>query len=101
MTNLFGGPFYSGWLSENGLIFAICPFEIRDFMGALEVPDSGRDFINQIFVMRDQQHRSRIALQRNVEGVDRFEIQMFVRLVETGQVRFLPPAFSKKQSADF
>src|ERR1700675_2400541 len=73
--NFFGLTCAKRRLGENGLVLAICAFEIGDFMGALEVPDSGRDFINQILVMRDQQHRSRIALQRNVEGVDRFEIQ--------------------------
>jgi hypothetical protein len=45
-------------LSENGLVLAICAFEIGDFMGALEMPDPGGDFINQIFVMRNPHSHS-------------------------------------------
>src|SRR5258708_2170223 len=67
-------------------------------MGALEVPYPGRNFINQILVMRDQQYRSGVALQRNVEGVDRFEIQMVGRLVEHEQVRLLKHQFAKEQA---
>src|SRR5258708_27139845 len=89
------------FLSENGLVFTVCSLEIGDFMGALEVPDSGRDFINQILVMRDQQYCSGIALQGNVEGVDRFEIQMVGRLVEHEQVRLLQQQFAKEQSRRF
>ncbi len=57
-------------LGKNRLVLAIGAFEVGDFMGAIEVPDPGRDFIDQILVMRDQQHRSGIALQRNIKGVD-------------------------------
>src|SRR5258708_906047 len=89
------------FLSENGLVFTICALEIGDFVGALEVPYSGRDFIYQILVMRDQQYCSGIALQRNVEGVDRFEIQMVGRLVEHEQVRLLQHQFAKEQPRRF
>ncbi len=50
-------------LGENGFVLAIGALEIGNLVAALEVPDPGRDFINQIFVMRNQQHGSLLALQ--------------------------------------
>src|SRR5271157_6459773 len=67
-------------LGENGLVLGVGAFEIGDFVGTLEVPDAGRDLINQIFIVRDQKHGSGVALQRDIQGVDRFQVEMVGRL---------------------
>jgi hypothetical protein len=40
-------------LGENRLIFLVRALEVGDLVVSLEVPNPGRDFINQIVVMRD------------------------------------------------
>src|SRR5271166_194773 len=86
---------------ENGLILAISALEIGDLAGALEMPNAGRDFINQIFIMGNQQHRSGVALERNIESIDRFEIEMIGRFVEHEHIRLLEHQFAEEQARRF
>ena len=48
----------------------------------LKMPDARRHFINQIVIMRHQQDRPLIPLLRNVQRVDRLQIQVIRRLIE-------------------
>ena len=51
-----------------------------------EVPQTRRYFIDQIVIVGYQQHRSLVPLQRNIERVDGFEIEMVRGLVEDQDV---------------
>ena len=46
-------------------------FEIDD-AAPVEPPDTGPDFLEQILVVRDEEHRSFVALECHVQRVDRF-----------------------------
>ena len=50
-------------LDRNRLVFLVGALEIGDLVVALKVPDAGGHLIDQVFVVRDQQHGSLIALQ--------------------------------------
>ena len=54
----------------------------------LEVPDARADFVDQVLVVRHQQHRAFVLLERDVERVDRFEIQVVRRLVQHQEFGF-------------
>src|SRR5437868_12149908 len=56
---------------------------------AIEAPDTRGDFFDQIVIMADQQDRAIVLLQRDVQGVDRFEIQVIRRVIEDQHVRLL------------
>ena len=47
------------------------PLEVFDRL-VVEDPHARGDFIDQIVVVRDQQHRALVSLQRNVQRIDRF-----------------------------
>src|ERR1700728_1030382 len=64
------------------LIFLVSPLEVGDLVVALEVPDASRDLVDQIMVVRHQEHRALIALQGDVQRVDGFKIQVVRRLIE-------------------
>lgn len=49
-------------LRHHRLIFLVRALEIRDLMIAFEVPNSCGHFVNQVFVVRDQENGSVIAL---------------------------------------
>ena len=70
-------------------------------MIALEVPDAGSDLIDQIVVVRDQQDRTLIALQRNVERVNRFQIEVVRRLVENENIGLLQHELAEEQARGF
>ena len=44
--------------------------EIFDLV-VLEMPDAGGDFVDQVLIVGDQQDRAFVALQRDIQGVDR------------------------------
>src|SRR6266481_9973555 len=46
------------------LVFLVCAFEVFNLV-IVKMPDASRDLVNQIMVMRNQQHRSLVALQRD------------------------------------
>src|SRR5882724_13721403 len=77
-----GRGFLPPGLCEDCLVLLVRAFEVSDLMVAFEVPDPGGDFIDQVFVMRDEKHRSRITLESDVKSVDRLEIQVVGRFVE-------------------
>ena len=54
-----------------------------------EPPDTGPDFLEQILVVRDEEHRSFVALECHVQRVDRFQVEVIGWLVEDEHVRFL------------
>ena len=53
------------------------------------MPDAGADFVDQILIVRDQEHGALVFLQRDVQSVDRFEVQVIRRLVQDQDVRLL------------
>ena len=56
------------------LVVLISSLEVGDLVVALEVPDAGGDFVDQIMIVGDQKNRPLIALQGDVEGVDGFKV---------------------------
>ena len=64
---------------------------------AVEVPDAGADFLHQVLVVRDQEHRALVLLQRDVQRVDRLEIEVVGRLVEDEHVRLLQHDAAEQQ----
>src|SRR5271165_612789 len=67
------------------------------FVAALEiinlafakVPDARGNFVENIFVVSDQQNCAFVFLQSDVEGVDGFEVEVVGGLVEHQQIGFL------------
>src|SRR5688572_16777490 len=70
------------------LVFLVRPFEIVN-RAAVEVPHPRADFLQQILVVRHQEDRALVFLQRHVQRVDRFQIEVVGRLVEHQHVRLL------------
>jgi hypothetical protein len=57
-----------------------------DDPAVLEVPHAGADFFEQVFVVGDQQHRAVVFLKRDVERVDRLEVEVIGRFVQDEHV---------------
>jgi len=55
--------------------------EIVD-MAVVEVPDASGDFVEKIMVVCDEEDGAFVFLQRDVERVDGFQIEVIARLVE-------------------
>src|SRR5580704_1006544 len=64
------------------LIFLVSPLKVGDLVVTLEVPDASRDLVDQIMIVRYQEYRPLIALQRDVQRIDGFKIQVIRRLIE-------------------
>src|SRR3984957_16151444 len=79
------GSFFFGGGDE----FAVGAFEVFDFLAGFEVPDAGGDFVDDVVVVGDQQHGAIVFLQRDVQRVDRFQIQVVGGLVQHQHVRLL------------
>src|SRR5437868_14352747 len=62
------------------------PLEVLD-LAVLEDPQPRGDFIDQVVIVGDQQHRALVFLQRDVERIDGFEIEMIRWLIEDQKVR--------------
>src|SRR5580692_8199398 len=86
---------------DSSLIFLICAFEVGDAVVALEVPDTGSDFVDQIVIVAYQEDCSLITLKRNVERVDGFEIQVVRGFVEDEYVGLLQHEFTEEQARGF
>src|ERR1035437_997845 len=71
-----------------GHVFFVRALEVFDF-AVVEVPDAGGDFVDQIVIVGDQDHRALVLLEREVEGVDGLEIEMIGGLVEHQEVGLL------------
>src|ERR1051326_4696775 len=88
-------------LNYSGLVFLVFALEIGNTSVTLEVPNARRHFVNQILVMRDQQNRSLIALQSNVQRVDRFQVQVVGGFIQHQDVRFLQHQLAEQQARGF
>ena len=55
-------------------------------LAVFEDPQAGGDFVDEVVVVGDQQDGAFITLQRDVERVDGFEIEVVGRLVEDEDV---------------
>src|SRR6185437_9501021 len=75
--------------------FEVLYAEARGF--ALEVPDACADLVYQVLVMRDQQHRAVVLLQRDIQRVDALEVQVVRRLVEDEHVGLLKHQLAEEQ----
>lgn len=69
-------------LREYRLELFVGTFEVGDFVIALKVPDSGCDLVDQIVIVRGDQYCPWVALQRDVQRVDRLQIEMVRRFVQ-------------------
>ena len=54
-------------------VFGVGTLEVLD-LPVFEMPDASGHFVHQIVIVGDQQDRSVELLQRDVQGVDRFEV---------------------------
>ena len=68
-------------------------------MISFEVPYARGHFIDQVFIVGDEENRPLITLQSNVERVDGLEIKVIRRLVEYEDVRLLQHEFAEEQAA--
>ena len=75
-------------------------FEVIDFAVA-EVPDAGGDFVDDVVVVRDQQDGAIVPLERNIQRVDGFQIEVVGRLVEDQEIRLLQHEFAEDQARRF
>ena len=74
-------------------------------VGALEIfdaavmkdPETRGDFVDQVVVVRDQQDRALVALQRDVESVDGFEVEVVGGLVEDEDVGLGQDQLAKRE----
>ncbi len=53
------------------------------------MPDARRHFVDEIVVMGDEQHRTLVVLQRDVQRIDGFEVEVVGWLVERKDVWLL------------
>src|SRR5437660_9500841 len=58
------------------LIFLVRPLEVANMVIRLEVPNARCDLVNQVMIMGDQENGALVTLQRDIEGVDRLQIQV-------------------------
>src|SRR4051812_45396229 len=67
----------------------------------LEVPQPRGHLVDQIMIVRYQQYCSLVPLQRDVEGVNRFKIEVVCRLVEDEDVRLRQDQLAEHQPGLF
>ena len=87
----------------------LCVDRLQFFVRALEVfdpirrntPDTRGRFFQQIVIVRDQEQRTRIFLQRDVESVDGFEIEVVGGLIEQQDIGLLQHKPAKDQASCF
>src|SRR5205814_4758009 len=66
-----------------------------------EVPYSGCHFVDHVMIMSDQEQGAGIPLQRDIQGIDGFQIQMVGRLVQNQEVGFLQHQPAENDSRRF
>src|SRR6266480_4170325 len=71
-----------------GNVFFIRTFEVLD-LAALEMPNARGHFVDDVVVVRHEQHRPVVPLQRYVQRVDRFQVEGVGRLVEHQEIGLL------------
>src|SRR5271170_7166173 len=81
-------------------VFLVGALEVFD--GALvEVPDARCDFVDEVVIVGDEQHRAFILLKRDIEGIDGFEVEMVRRLVEDQDIWLLKHELAEEQARGF
>ena len=70
------------------LEFFVRALEVFHFAAA-EMPNARGHFVKHVFVVGHQQKRSIVFLQRDIQCVDSFQIQVVGRLVEHQEIRLL------------
>ena len=86
------------------LVLGVGALEVFDAEGgwaALEVPDAGGDLVDEVEVVGDEEDGAFVLLQREVEGVDGFEVEMVGRLVEDEDVGLLQHELAEEQAGGF
>src|SRR5258705_4798809 len=74
--------------------------EIVD-MAVIEMPDAGGNFVEKVVVVGDEENGAFIALERDVERVNGFEIEVVGRLVKNKDVRFEKHQPAKENARGF
>src|SRR5439155_14680295 len=78
----------------------VVPLEILD-PAAFEVPDSGCHFVDHIMIVSHQEQSAGISLQRDVQSVDGFQVEMVRRFVQNQEVGFLQHQAAENDSRRF
>ena len=81
-------------------VVGVGAFEVFDAAG-VEVPDACGDFVDDVVVVGDEEHGAVIFLQREIEGVDGFEVQVIGGLVEHEHVGLLQHQAAENQARGF
>src|SRR5437588_11058726 len=83
-------------------VFIVSALEVFDLvLGGIEVPDARGHFLDEVMVMRDQQHRAFVALERDVQSIDGFQVQVVRGFVKDQDVRLLQHQFAEEQARSF
>src|SRR5882757_3962553 len=90
------GSFFLGVGDE----FFVGAFEVVDF-ALVEVPDAGGYFVDYVVIVGHKENGAVVALERDVQGVDGFEVQMVGGFVEDQEIRFLQHQFAEDQAGGF
>src|SRR5271165_1140898 len=81
-------------------VFLVGALEVLN--GALvEVPDACCNFVDEVVIVGDEQHRAFILLKRDIEGIDGFEVEMVRRLVEDQDIWLLKHELAEEQARGF
>src|SRR5208282_2913248 len=83
---------------DGRLVIFVSALEVGNFVVVLEVPDPGGNFVDQVMIVGDQKNRPLIALQRNIQSINRFQVEVVRGLVEHQHVRLLQHQFAEKQA---
>jgi hypothetical protein len=65
------------------------------------MPDAGGDFFDEVVIVGDEQDGALVFLQRDVEGVDGFQVEVVGRLVEDQHVGLLQHELAEEQACGF
>ncbi len=79
-------------------VFLVRSLEVFD-RALIEVPDPRRHLIDQIVIVGHQQHRALIALDGDVQRIDRLQIEVVRRFVEDEDVRLLQHQAGRRSAA--
>ena len=88
LFGLFGRGGRDGLLFLDGAVFFVAAEIVAD-LPVFQLPDAGGEFVDEIPVVRDEDERALVVLQRILEPFARVDVQMVRRLVEDEQVDLL------------
>src|SRR5437867_3512451 len=83
------------------LVLLVRSLEVRNLVIAFKVPNARGNFVDQVMVVGNEKHSPVIPLQRNVQGIDRLEIEVVRGLVEHQHVGLLQHQLAKEQARSF